>query len=87
MSLSRALDSLKTALDNLERTVEVLSERHDNGTTGREEVQRLNADRAALAAELDRSEERVVRLRESNREVARRLVSAMETIRTVLDRK
>lgn len=55
-------------------------------TASREEVQRLNEDRAALAAELDRAEERATRLAESNREVARRLVTVMEAVRTVLDR-
>ena len=87
MSLSSALDGLQSALDGLERAVEGLgAERGDPDLATREEVQRLNADRAALAAELDRSEERARSLAESNREVARRLVAAMETIRTVLDR-
>ena len=89
MSLSRALDGLKSSLDELERAVDAVAEREGgeaDDAPEREEVQRLNMDRAALAAELDRAEERAVRLTESNREVARRLVSAMETIRTVLDR-
>ena len=44
------------------------------------------ADRARLAQELDNSEARGERLQEANREVSRRLVTAMETIRAVLDR-
>ena len=50
------------------------------------EVQRMNADRAQLATELDNSEARAERLEEANKEVSRRLVTAMETIRAVLDR-
>jgi hypothetical protein len=49
-------------------------------------VQRMNADRARLAQELDNSEARGERLEEANKEVSRRLVTAMETIRAVLDR-
>ncbi|MNC79465.1 hypothetical protein D3C75_1319500 [compost metagenome] len=51
-----------------------------------EEVQRMNADRSRLAQELDQSEARAERLEAANREVSRRLVTAMETIRAVLDR-
>ena len=50
------------------------------------EVQRMNSDRAKLATELDNSEARAERLEEANKEVSRRLVTAMETIRAVLDR-
>ena len=50
------------------------------------EVQRMNADRSRLAQELDNSEARAERLEEANKEVSRRLVTAMETIRAVLDR-
>ena len=50
------------------------------------EVQRMNADRSRLAQELDNSEARAERLEEANKEVSRRLVAAMETIRAVLDR-
>ena len=49
-------------------------------------MQRLNADRSRLAQELDTSEARAERLEEANKEVSRRLVTAMETIRAVLDR-
>ena len=50
------------------------------------EVQRMNADRSRLAQELDNSEARAERLEDANKEVSRRLVTAMETIRAVLDR-
>ena len=50
------------------------------------EVKRVHVDRARLAQELDQSQFRANRLEEVNREVSRRLVTAMETIRAVLDR-
>ena len=50
------------------------------------EVRRVNTDRSRLAQELDQSQFRANRLEEVNREVSRRLVTAMETIRAVLDR-
>jgi hypothetical protein len=43
-------------------------------------------DRSRIALELDQSQDRANRLEEANREVSRRLVTAMETIRAVLDR-
>jgi len=49
-------------------------------------VRRVHADRSRLAQELDQAEFRANRLEEVNREVSRRLVTAMETIRAVLDR-
>ncbi|MGO4139726.1 DUF4164 family protein, partial [Rhizobium brockwellii] len=49
-------------------------------------VRRVHADRSRLAQELDQAEFRSNRLEEVNREVSRRLVTAMETIRAFLDR-
>jgi predicted nuclease with TOPRIM domain len=85
-TLTQALNRLDKALAKLEdavdRTVEVRAEFKD----AEEEVQRLNSDRARLAGELDTSEGRAERLEEVNKEVSRRLVTAMETIRAVLDK-
>ena len=50
------------------------------------ELQRLGEDRSKLALELDQSAARSARLEEANREVSRRLVAAMESIRAVLER-
>ena len=86
MSLSRALDGLQQALDKLERAVEAAAEDGQKHASGREEVQRLNEDRAALARDLDAEKASTARLTESNREVSRRLVAAMEAIRTVVER-
>jgi hypothetical protein len=47
----------------------------------------MSADRARLAEALDSASARAQRLESTNREVSRRLVTAMETIRAVLDKR
>ena len=74
------------AVDALEAAVASRFEHEQDYSEAEAEVQRLNADRARLAQELDNSEARGERLEEANKEVSRRLVTAMETIRAVLDR-
>ncbi|MBW8639103.1 DUF4164 domain-containing protein [Hoeflea sp. WL0058] len=81
-----ALDELTKVLTRLENAVDGHVERSRDAADADEEVQRLNADRSRLAQELDHSEDRATRLQEANREVSRRLVAAMETIRAVIDR-
>ncbi|MDZ7823564.1 MAG: DUF4164 domain-containing protein [Ahrensia sp.] len=85
-TLSQALTRLETALNKLEEAVDRNAQARDDYKDAEEEVQRLNSDRARLAGELDHSEGRSERLEEVNKEVSRRLVTAMETIRAVLDR-
>lgn len=85
-SLAQLLDRLDKALAHLEDAVDRSAELRTEYADAEEEVQRLNADRARLAGELDQAEARSERLEEVNREVSRRLVTAMETIRAVLDR-
>jgi len=46
----------------------------------------MGADRARLAESLDNAEARAQQLESANREVSRRLVDAMESIRSVLER-
>lgn len=77
--MDTAMQSMETALDNRDDQVRDTSE-------AEEEVQRMNADRTRLAQELDNAEARAERLENANKEVSRRLVTAMETIRAVLDR-
>jgi Domain of unknown function (DUF4164) len=48
-------------------------------------VQALGMDRSRLAADLDTQAARSRRLEETNREVARRLDVAIDTIRSVLE--
>lgn len=81
-----ALNGLRQAIRNLENAIDVRIEAQRTSGEVEHEVRRVHADRARLAQELDQSQFRANRLEEVNREVSRRLVTAMETIRAVLDR-
>jgi len=85
-SVDAALAALRQAVAGLENAVDMRFEAERESTEIDGEVRRVHADRARLAQELDHSEFRANRLEEVNREVSRRLVTAMETIRAVLDR-
>lgn len=85
-SISQVIDRLDKALSRMEDEVDRNAEIRAEFKDAEEEVQRLNADRARLAGNLDESEARSERLGEVNKEVSRRLVTAMETIRAVIDR-
>lgn len=85
-TLKEVLARLGKAMDALEMTVATRLEHEQDYSEAEAEVQRLNADRARLAQELDNSEAKTERLEDANKEVSRRLVTAMETIRAVLDR-
>ena len=85
-TLKEVIARLGKAIDALERAANARLEREQDYSEADAEVQRMNADRARLAQELDGSEARSERLEEANKEVSRRLVTAMETIRAVLDR-
>jgi len=86
ITLKQALGRLAKAVEALEQSAGRKLEREQEYLESEEEVQRMGADRARLARELDKSEARAERLQDANAEVSRRLVSAMETIRAVLDR-
>ena len=85
-TLKEVLARLGRAMDALDNAVVARLEHEQDYSEAEAEVQRMNTDRARLAQELDNSEARGERLEEANREVSRRLVTAMETIRAVLDR-
>ncbi|MCO7738268.1 DUF4164 domain-containing protein [Brucella intermedia] len=85
-TLRQVLERLEKALNALEQAVDLRLDKEGDFAEAEEEVQRMNADRSRLAQELDLSEARAERLEAANREVSRRLVTAMETIRAVLDR-
>jgi hypothetical protein len=85
-TLRQVLERLEKALSTLEQAVDLRLDKEGDFAEAEEEVQRMNADRSRLAQELDQSEARAERLEAANREVSRRLVTAMETIRAVLDR-
>jgi hypothetical protein len=85
-TLKEVIGRLSRAIETLEQAVALRLESEQDYSEAEAEVQRMNADRAKLASELDNSEARGERLEEANKEVSRRLVTAMETIRAVLDR-
>lgn len=85
-TLKEVISRLGRAMDALEQSVAARLEHEQDYLEAEAEVQRMNADRSRLAQELDNSEARAERLEEANKEVSRRLVTAMETIRAVLDR-
>ena len=85
-AMDTALNELKQAISGLENAVDMRIERQREQGDIEGEVRRVHADRSKLAQELDQAEFRANRLEEVNREVSRRLVTAMETIRAVLDR-
>jgi len=81
-----AFGALRQAIAGLENAIDMRLEVQRENSEVEGEVKRVHADRARLAHELDQSQFRANRLEEVNREVSRRLVTAMETIRAVLDR-
>ncbi|MDQ6433993.1 DUF4164 domain-containing protein [Mesorhizobium sp. LHD-90] len=85
-TLREVIVRLGKAMDTLEQSAASRLEHEQDYSEAEAEVQRMNADRSRLAQELDLSEARAERLEEANKEVSRRLVTAMETIRAVLDR-
>lgn len=84
--IDNALRRLTAALDLLEAAVE---SRIDAGRKIDElesELQKLGLDRSRLAQAVDSAEARSVRLEDANKDVSRRLVTAMETIRAVIEK-
>lgn len=84
--VTAAIERLKEALSRLENAIDQRFEREQDFAEAEAETQRMNVDRSRLAQELDQAQDRANRLEEANREVSRRLVTSMETIRAVLDR-
>lgn len=80
-----ALGRLTAALETLESAAERRFEADRSTAELEEEIARLGEDRSSLAQDLDAEKARSTRLEETNREVSRRLVAAMESIRAVLD--
>ncbi len=89
MSEANAIDAatrrLSAALDALEAATERRREADRGEETLVAQVQALGMDRSRLAADLDNQAARSRRLEETNREVARRLDVAIDTIRSVLE--
>jgi hypothetical protein len=84
-AIEAATRRLSAALDALEAAAERRREADRGEETLVAQVQALGADRSRLAADLDLQAARSRRLETTNREVARRLDVAIETIKTVLE--
>ncbi|MFB2553422.1 DUF4164 domain-containing protein [Ensifer soli] len=84
--VAAAIEELRAAVRGLDGAIDARFARERDQGEIEGEVRRVNTDRSRLAQELDQSQFRANRLEEVNREVSRRLVTAMETIRAVLDR-
>ncbi len=83
--MATALARLNNALDKLDNAVTASIESRSKVRSADEEVQRMADDRSKLARDLDASQARAQRLAETNSEVSRRLVGAMEIVRGVID--
>lgn len=83
--LKGAIRQLATALDGLENAVDHHIDDKDRMSSLDGELSDIVLDRSRLAQSLDRAEARSGRLEEANKEVSRRLVNAMETIRTIIE--
>tara|TARA_R110002126_G_scaffold164865_11_gene312738 strand:- start:7083 stop:7361 length:279 start_codon:yes stop_codon:yes gene_type:complete len=86
VTVQTALEQLTTAVTSLEDAVGRRLEDQKDAVQSGEELQTMLSDRMRLANELDQTQHRASKLEEANREVSRRLVASMETIRAVLDR-
>ncbi|CAF26662.1 DUF4164 domain-containing protein [Bartonella quintana] len=84
--LPHALEQLEKALRTLEITIINHNAVIEKNNEWEEEIQRMNADRSRLAQALDKAEAQVERLEAVNKEVSKRLIKAMETIRVIIDR-
>ena len=89
MSESSAIDAaakrLALALDALEAALERRREADRSEAGLAAQVQALGNDRSQLAADLDQQVARARRLETTNREIARRLDVAIDTIRSVVE--
>lgn len=86
LTIEASLTRLDAAIGRLAGAVERRMDAERSAGVLEEELNRLGEDRSRLAQVLDRAEARSARLEETNREVSRRLVAAMEAIRAVLER-
>ncbi len=83
-SVAVASRRLALALDALEAAAERRGDTDRNEETLATQIQALGNDRARLASELDQAAAHARGLEATNRDVAQRLVQAIETINGVL---
>jgi len=83
-SLAAAAGRFDMALTRLDQSLQDLTNRLQRTKRIEVDTQRLVQERARLATELDKTSARAKRLDDSAHDVSRRLVDAMETVRSVL---
>lgn len=83
--IAAASRRLAQALDGLEAAAERRREADRGEEALASQVQALGADRSRLAAELDAAAAHSRQLEHANREIARRLDLAIDSIRSVID--
>lgn len=84
-AIDAATKRLALALDALEAALERRRESDRGEETLAAQLQALGSDRSRLAADLDAQAARARQLESTNREVARRLDVAIDTIRSVIE--
>lgn len=83
-SYQAASDRLDRALSRMENAAGLLGERAQSLETVMHEHQQLQTDKSRLVSELAKVSAKAERLDNSADQVSRRLVDAMETVKTVL---
>lgn len=84
---AEATKRLGTALASLESAINTRFDQETELIDAEAEIQRMGTDRSRLAESLDKAEARSQQLEATNREVSRRLIDAMEVIRSIIDRE
>ena len=83
-TLESASARLERAFRQLEASLGTMQARIRTQSRVQADTQKLLAERARFASDLDKASSRARRLEEANAEVARRLVVAMDTVNSVL---
>jgi hypothetical protein len=84
-AIDAATKRLALALEALEAAIERRRESDRGEAALAAQLHALGTDRSRLASELDQAAARSRKLETTNREIATRLDSAMETIRSVIE--
>ncbi len=84
-AIDAATKRLVLALDALEAAIERRRESDRGEEALVEQLHAVGGDRSRLASDLDQATARSRRLESTNREIAKRLDAAMDTIRAVIE--
>ncbi|MEM8794963.1 MAG: DUF4164 domain-containing protein [Pseudomonadota bacterium] len=85
-TLKDVLHALVASLDKLEDAIDGHLDDRQRLKSLDGEMSNMMLDRSRLAQSLDKVEAKAARLEDANKEVSRRLVTAMDQIRTVLEK-